>query len=111
MQRNGWIQQMTDNNRQKDRSSNTDNGLEKVLFSCLIARHGVDIVRYNSCIRPGPLLGFWRPCPKVLGAAPSFPSLPFSPSPPLPPPHSPLALDAPLPGVFEARGKQTVSRT
>ena len=32
MQRNGWIQQMTDNNRQKDRSSNTDNGLEKVMF-------------------------------------------------------------------------------
>ena len=35
MQRNGWIQQMTDNNRQRDRSSNkpTDNGLEKVLFN------------------------------------------------------------------------------
>ena len=39
MQRNGWIQQMTDNNRQKDRSSNTDNGLEKVLLNvqCLFA--------------------------------------------------------------------------
>ena len=39
MQRNGWIQQMTDNNRQIDRSSNTDNGLEKVLFNfqCLFA--------------------------------------------------------------------------
>ena len=38
MQRNGWIQQMTDNNRQKERS-NTDNGLEKVLFNvqCLFA--------------------------------------------------------------------------
>ena len=39
MQRNGWIQQMTDNNRQKDRSSNRDNGLEKVMCNvqCLFA--------------------------------------------------------------------------
>ena len=34
MQRNGWIQQMTDNNRQKDRSSNRDNGLEKSDVQC-----------------------------------------------------------------------------
>ena len=36
MQRNGWIQQMTDNNSQKDRSSNTDNGLAWVSGSLML---------------------------------------------------------------------------
>ena len=33
MQRNGWIQQMTDNNRQKDIGSNRNNGLDKKSFA------------------------------------------------------------------------------